>query len=269
MTISTIKVNQIAAYLLALCCSYNTVASETNEASDGFIIFAALNKNEYLGSDDKEIVPAIISTFNLFGNKTTIEGLAARTELYAHNNWHAGLAVQFDFGRDKEVSNKTIAALKKIKANINIGGYLSYTNNNLFLNGDEFELRFQSVHDVSSVHKGTLSTFTSTYTLPLFIPWRVEFELESSFADENYMDSYLSINQSDSLISGLTEYQASAGFLELNLNANVILFSNPSWATYMRIGYSRLLNDAAKSPIVKEQGSKNQSQLGFGLFYRF
>lgn len=269
MTISTVKINQLPIYFITLCFSFNSLASETNEDSDGFIIFAALNKNEYIGSNDKEVVPALISTFNLFGSETSIEGLTARTELYSHNNWHAGLAAQFDFGRADDVTNKTISSMKAIESNISLGGYLSYTNHSIFLADDSLELRVQAVHDASNEHNGTLSTITSSYTLPLMLPWRIEFELESSFADKNYMDSFFGISQSDSLASGLSKYQANSGFMEISFNTNILLFSSSQWGTYMRLGYSRLLSESSNSPLVKEQGNKNQSQVGLGIFYQF
>ncbi len=159
--------------------------------------------------------------------------------------------------------------MKEIDSSINFGGYFSHINKNLALDGDELELRVQTTFDASSVHKGSLTTFTSTYTFPLYIPWRFEIELESSFADENYMNSYFGVSQDDANASGLSEFSANSGFIDLTVNANIILFSSPTWGAYTRLSYSHLLNDAEKSPIVKQVGSSQQSQMGFGVFYRF
>ncbi len=269
MTRSKYKTTLLSACLIALGFSSNTVTAQTEKDSNSFIIIGALSKNEYIGSSDYDIVPAIISEFNLLGRNIEIEGLTARAELYSKNSWHAGLATQFDFGRNDEVSNQAIAAMTEIEANVNLGGYLSHKNSNILLNNDELELRVQTTFDASSVHKGSLTTFTSTYTLPLFIPWRFEFELESSYANDNYMNTYFGISQADSITSGLELYQASSGFMDVTVNANIILFSSPTWGAYTRLSYSHLLNDAANSPIIKQEGSVNQSQFGLGIFYRF
>jgi len=263
------KTNQLTTYLIGLCFTCNIAFAQTDKDSDSFIIVGALSKNEYLGSSDYDIVPAIISEFNILGSNIELEGLTARAELFSYNNWHTGLAIQFDFGRNDEVSNSAVAAMKEIKANINLGAYLSHKNHSLLLNNDELELRMQTTFDASSVHKGSLTTFTSTYSLPLFLPWRIEFELESSYADENFMNSYFGVSQANSSASGLPQFQADAGFVDITLNTNIILFSSPTWGAYTRLSYSRLFNDAANSPIVKEQGSVNQSQFGLGIFYRF
>lgn len=268
MTEFTYKTKKLTAYFIGLCFTCNTALAETKKSADSFIIVGALSKNEYLGSSDYEVVPAIISEFNIFGSNIEIEGLTARAELYSNKNWHAGLATQFDFGRNDEVSNARVAAMAKIDANINLGGYLSHKNVNFLLKDDELELRMQTTFDASSVHKGSLTTFTSTYTLPLFIPWRFEFEVESSFASEKYMNTYFGVNQADALVSGYSQFQAGSGFIDITFNANIILFSSPTWGAYTRLSYSRLINEAADSPIVKE-GSTNQSQLGLGIFYRF
>ena len=269
MTIQKSLTKQLHSSLLGLVFCCNTVLAQTEKNSDSFIIVGALNKNEYQGSSDYEVVPAIISEFSLLGSNIEIEGLTARAELYSNGQWHFGIASQFDFGRDQEVSNTNVAAMKEIDASINLGGYFSHKNTSLFLQDDELELRVQTTFDASSSHEGSLTTFTSTYTFPLYIPWRFELELESSFADDNYMNSYFGISQADALVSELPEFSANAGFIDITLNANIILFSSPTWGAYTRLSYSHLLNDAAKSPIVKQVGSATQSQFGLGIFYRF
>jgi outer membrane scaffolding protein for murein synthesis (MipA/OmpV family) len=262
------RVNQLSACLFSLFYLSHTALAKATNDPDAFIITGALNKNEFLGSDDTEIVPAIISEFKLLGSNIEVEGLTARVELYSNNNWHTGLTTLFDFGRNDEVSNEAVAAMKEIKQNFNLGAYLSNKHTNVFLNNDELELRIQTTFDASSVHEGSLTTLSSTYTLPLYIPWRFELELETSFANNNYINTYFGISQADSLASNLPQYSPSAGFIDVTLNANIILFSSPNWGAFTRLSYSRLINDAADSPIVK-QGSANQSQLGLGVFYRF
>lgn len=260
---------QVCTGLLSVYFTCNIALAQTEKDTDSFIIIGALNKGEYQGSSDNGIVPAIISEFTLFGSNIEIEGLTARAELYSHNNWHMGVASQFDFGRDDEVTNVKVAIMKVIDKNINLGGYLSHKNKDFLLGGDELELRVQTTFGASSVHKGSLTTFTSTYTLPLYIPWRFEFEVESSFASDKYMKSYFGVSQADALASGLPQFTANADFTDITFNANIILFSSPTWGAYTRLSYSRLLNDAAESPLVKQEGSANQTQFGLGVFYRF
>ena len=249
--------------------STSCLANNHQENSDSFLIFGALSKNEYSGSKDHDVVPAIISEFTLFKRPVEIEGLTTRASLYSSNAWHFGLAIQYDFGRDDEVSNKQVAAIKTIDANINLGGYISHFSESILLNKDELELRVQTTADVSSTHEGYLTTFSSTYTFPLFIPWRVELELESSYADDNYMNTYYGVSAQDAQSSGLRPFQANSGFTDITVNANIILFSSPQWGAYSRLSYARLLGDAADSPIVKDIGTANQTQFGLGLFYRF
>ncbi len=75
------KVALFSSYLLGLCLSSNALANQKETPSDGFIIVGALSQNEYIGSSDYGIVPAVISQFNLLGSDIEIEGLTARAEI--------------------------------------------------------------------------------------------------------------------------------------------------------------------------------------------
>ena len=44
---------------------------------------------------------------------------------------------------------------------------------------------------------------------------------------------------------------------------------NKFWSFITIANYTRLLNDAANSPLVENAGSKNQFWLGLGVAYRF
>jgi outer membrane scaffolding protein for murein synthesis (MipA/OmpV family) len=235
----------------------------------GFIIIGPARINEYLGSSDYEMVPMIISQFQLLGSDIEIEGLTARGSLLNGNNWHTGIATRFDFGRDGDVSNQAVAAMKTLDANVNFGGYISQFNESTWLDGDKLEFRIEGTTDMSGSHQGVITTLTSTYTLPLYIPWRFEFELEASYASSNYMQSYFGIDAIDSGASGLAQYQAGSSLRDITFNTNIGLFVSPTWGAFVRLSYTRLLGSAADSPIVKGEGSVNQSLIGLGVFYRF
>jgi MipA family protein len=100
------------------------------------------------------------------------------------------------------------------------------------------------------------------------IPWRVDFELETTYADENYMNTYFGSSRFDSTRSGLPYYQAGASLRDVTFSTNIGLFFNPSWGVFMRLSTSQLLGDAENSPIV-DAGSRNQHFAGLGVFYRF
>lgn len=254
--------------VLALSFITSNVLAEEKEPSPGFLIVGPASTPEYLGSDDYSLVPMVVSNFVAAQTEFEIEGLEVRARWQGNNDFSYGIVSTFDFGRDDEVENPYLAQFTEIDAAINLGGFVAYQQQSSLLENDNIELRTSILSDISDTHNGQLLTFTATYTFPMYIPWRVELELESTYASSNYMEAYFGVNAINARASGLAEYQASGSLRDITLNANIGLFLNPTWGGFLRIGATRLMGDAKDSPIVK-QGSASQYFVGLGVFYRF
>ena len=100
------------------------------------------------------------------------------------------------------------------------------------------------------------------------IPWRFEIELETTYANADYQNTYFGVSRADAITSGLPQYTAGSSFRDVTLNANIGLFTSPKWGVFARLGFSKLLNDAADSPVT-DHGDTAQYFAGVGLFYRF
>ncbi len=88
----------------------------------------------------------------------------------------------------------------------------------------------------------------------------------ATWADGDYMESYFGVNPAQSSASGHPRYDPGAGLKSVDLEAGVIYPFAENWAVIAQAGYSRLLGDAADSPIVKDAGRLSG---GFFLSYRF
>lgn len=69
--------------------------------------------------------------------------------------------------------------------------------------------------------------------------------------------------------SGLPAFNAGAGVSELGLRLGVSRAFNRRWGMTVTGSGSRLVGDAADSPIVRHLGSRTQAQFGAAVFYRF
>lgn len=92
----------------------------------------------------------------------------------------------------------------------------------------------------------------------------LSFGLSADWVDDNYMESYFGVNAAQSGRSGLAQHTAEAGFKSVNAEIGVMYPINKQWAVNGQVGYSRLLGDAADSPIVKEEG-----QISGGVFVAY
>ncbi|GLS24410.1 MipA/OmpV family protein [Marinibactrum halimedae] len=235
---------------------------------NGFLILGPALLPEYQGSEDSTVVPMVVSQFKILNQKIEIEGLTFRSPIYQESAWQFGATAELAFGRDSDIENAQVDTFEEIDFGINVGGYAAHQQNNVFFDGDNLEYQLALFGDASNVHDGFYATTSMIYTLPMMIPWRLEFELESSYANDNYMNTYFGVNPRDAFNSGYDQYTATASFKDITLNTNIGLFINPQWGAFLRLGATHLIGKAKDSPIVRN-GSNNQYFVGMGIFYRF
>jgi outer membrane protein len=72
------------------------------------------------------------------------------------------------------------------------------------------------------------------------------------------MDEFFTINAADSAASGLSTYDADDGFKDVGVNASLTYKFAGNWSTTGILRYTRLVGDAADSPVTDDVGDENQ-----------
>lgn len=92
----------------------------------------------------------------------------------------------------------------------------------------------------------------------------------ATLASSDYMSTYFSISQAESIASGgrLDAFDADGGFTTVGLDGSVRYEFRPNWFARADASYERLVADAADSPIARV-GSRDQFTFGLGLSRRF
>jgi outer membrane scaffolding protein for murein synthesis (MipA/OmpV family) len=125
------------------------------------------------------------------------------------------------------------------------------------------------VQDVSGSNDGLVVTLGVGYTMPIDDRTLVALTATIDYASGEYMSTYFGIDAGDSARSGLKTYDADAGIKDVGLG--VVLQYYP----WDRVGfralarYTRLVGDAADSPVVDDRGDENQVVGGLMVTYRF
>lgn len=250
------------------------------ETDHRFMIVGPALAPDYWGSDRYSTVPFLVSQFVLGGYATEIEGLSAKIQLVDYSNkepdkgagkrpgWTAGLAADLDTGRDVRQRNDPVSELDKISTAVSLGPYLGRESHGLIWPGDALDIRSTLVADVSDAYGGYFSNLAIAYALPLMIPWRFELELETTYADASYMNTYFGVTRNEAERSGLRQFQPGASFRDISFNTNTALFFSRKTGLLMRTGLTRLVGQAADSPIT-HSGSATQYFIGLGFYYRF
>ena len=89
------------------------------------------------------------------------------------------------------------------------------------------------------------------------------------FSDARYQRAYFGISPAASLASGLPAYRPGSGVYAVAVASGLSHQLNNRWGLFGFARYERLVGDAAKSPIVRQLGSRNQMSGGIGLNYTF
>ncbi len=222
-------------------------------------------KPEYSGSKDREtrVMPQI-SLF--YGETLFLTGMTAGANLWTHTtaqglNLTAGPLLALHRAR-KEGDNPALAGLGEIDRGLDAGIFLR-------LRSGPWQARADIRGDVSGDKTGT------TVNLSAGRGWRPAEKLHLStnvdvaWGSSEHMNTYYGIDATQSANSGLRQYRADAGTRSVGLSLMGDYRIDPQWAAFASVRYSRLVGNAADSPLVADLGSPNQASASVGIKYRF
>jgi outer membrane protein len=89
------------------------------------------------------------------------------------------------------------------------------------------------------------------------------------FSDARYQRAYFGVSPAASPASGLPVYRPGGGVHAVGIASGLTYALDSRWGLFGYAKYERLVSDAAKSPIIRTYGSRNQVSGGLGLNYTF
>ena len=212
---------------------------------------------DYEGSDDYQAVPLWnLRVDNLYDPNTFIQviGPRLRSNFLPDPHWRLGLDGQFIKERN-DVHDNAVDDLKSVDASVMlgvVGGYDFFADPR-----QDLALEIEARQDVANGN-GFLGTLRGVYSTQLSPSWRLNTSLESTWASSDYMDAYFSIDSSDAARSGLRQYNADAGIKDVTFGGTLTYGFTERWSISGLATYTRLVGDAADSPVVKNAGDENQ-----------
>ncbi len=134
------------------------------------------------------------------------------------------------------------------------------------LDGGVIGAEVEWVHDVADGHDGWLLTPEIHYRRPLGDRWKFNIAASTTWASDDYMETYFSVTPGDAAKSGLPVFGASDGFKDVSVNVALAYGFNENWNLGVIGSWKRLLNDAEDSPVTKV-GDENQFIAGLFVTY--
>jgi MipA family protein len=185
----------------------------------------------------------------------------------------AGPVVQFRLERNGNIRDPQVAALGKIKPALELGGYAGLGMSGVFNPFDKLQVDVSYRADVSGIHNSALTSPTISYVTPLSRRTLALLAVSAEHVGRKYGQTYFDVPTTANA-SGLAPYGiTSAGWKSAGGNLLLVQSLGPDirkgWSVFAFGGYSKLLGQYARSPIVADAGSANQF-IGFaGLAYSF
>lgn len=223
---------------------------------------------DYEGSDDYTARPVPIIDARYA--QLLVRGASIRLALlelnYAKNSRSGtrvlmGPLVRYRGGRDED-ENDALEGLGDVDASVEAGGFIQG-------NVGPWGFDVAVAQDVSDSHEGLLAKFGVKYIMPVNSRLMIAAGPSASWASDDYMQTFFAVSDRQAASSGLAPFDAGAGFKDVGIQAQLSYGFLENWMIEAQAGYSRLLGDAADSPIVSDEGSENQARLMLGISYRF
>lgn len=216
---------------------------------------------KYVGSDDTEIGPLLQFKIARHGKQFRFSapddspGIA----IISTNGFSFGPSVNLASGR----KNKDVGAdVGKVKTTIEAGAFAQYEAD------DSFRVRGELRKGLGG-HDGLIGEIGVDKI------WRDGDRYVFSvgprilFSNARYQRAYFGVTPAAAVASGLPAYRPGGGVHALALASGLSYQFNNRFGLFGFARYERLVGDAAKSPIVRDLGSRNQLSGGIGLNYTF
>jgi len=216
---------------------------------------------DYIGADSTEVAP--LFKFNIARGSNQFKFSAPddgpSIAVISSNGFSFGPTANLASGRkDKDVG----APVGRVKTTFEAGAFAQFQAN------DSWRVRGELLKGLNG-HDGLVGTIGADKI------WREGDKYVFSigprllFSDSDYQRAYFEVTPAAALATGLPVYRPSGGIHAVAATTGLTYQFNDRFGMVGFGRYERLVGDAAKSPIVREFGSRNQLSAGIGLSYTF
>lgn len=185
-----------------------------------------------------------------------------------------GPALRLRSGRATQIEDPVVEGLGKLDHALELGPSVGIAIPRVLHGYDSLSLSIDARWDVLGAHGGMVIEPSATYFTPLSRGAAVALTLTAEHGDGRFMDYYYTVTPADALVSGLSAFDADAGFSRasatliggVDLNGDL---ADGGLSLLLIGGYARMLGDAKASPFTSERGSADQWLGAVGLGYVF
>jgi outer membrane protein len=204
--------------LLAALCLVAPVVQAADISVGGGIGIAP----DYEGSEDYEAVPVPFADVK-FGN---------------------GMYV-------KLLENDAVDDMKEVSDANELGIFGGFEYNNWFVS-------LEFLADTANAHEGWTSKLKGGYNWVINNSWALSIGASTTYADDDYMQTYFGVTAADAARSGLSQYNADSGIKDIGIDLGLNWMITQNWSAKGIASFTQLVGDADDGSPVVDQGSEGQ-----------
>lgn len=217
---------------------------------------------DYEGSTDFHIYAIPQARFNWAeGCYINLLGPVIRADLVPSTMFGFGPMLRYRPERDL-FEDEDVQVVGKVDSAVEAGVFGTLTFDRLFFYA-------AANRDTGDAHDGFLVDVSAGYRVRIERHVRMVFLTVGTWADDKYMDTYFSVDADNAEKNRLPEYRAGSGIKDVGIVVALKYNIDWHWGITGTWKYTRLLNDAADSPIVDRRGNPNQFVNGIVINYNF
>lgn len=221
----------------------------------------------YEGSDEYDVygIPYIFPIFGDGAGPGFFSRIDARAlddirfKLIERDGFFAGPLAGYNLGRDED-DGDLLDGLGDVDGGIVGGAFVGYK-----VGAVTFDVALQNTFGDDG---GYIVEFGAQLERHLRPGTTFTGRIGANYADDDYMENYFGISaaQAATSVAGLGVFDAEAGFKDIYIELGLKSELDAHWSARASVRYSRLVGDAADSPIVE---SEDQFTTLLGLSYKF
>jgi outer membrane scaffolding protein for murein synthesis (MipA/OmpV family) len=222
---------------------------------------------DYIGSDDYRIGAVPFARYQFWGHRfVSLIANELRVNLVDSPAWRLGPVGLYRFGRS-DVEDDVVKRVHEVDASIDLGAFVGYEWRDAGEPRRRLGVSAWALQDVTDGHNGWTAGASVYGAYPLAGAVTLMGGAGATYGSRSYMEAYFGVTPEDALASGLRVYQPGAAVRDVRGWLLALLHLSPRWHVAVGGLYSWLADEAARSPIVSDRGSRHQLILGTGVMY--